>query len=97
MKRATGERSSERTLRSLRHKLTMAGSERCLESTQPDGTLLVVRVQSDEEHYAGRSAPPGVMHSDTEAFLRREPHRDDGHVEGDGRGAPSEGGVDGPR
>ena len=38
-----------------------------------DGPSLVVHAESDEEHYATRTAPPGRMHPDTEARVRQGP------------------------
>lgn len=33
-------------------------------------TVLVLRCEDDDEHYARRSDPPGLMHPDTERFVR---------------------------
>lgn len=59
---------SKRNLLALLTKLEMAGSARTIVSynTEPDGWVLVVRAESDEEHYSTRTFPPGPMHPHTE-------------------------------
>jgi hypothetical protein len=62
---------SRRNLLALLQKLEMLGSARTLTSDDcPDGLELVVRAEEDEDHYRGRTAPPGPMHPRTESFLR---------------------------
>jgi hypothetical protein len=36
-----------------------------------DNTLLVVNAEEDDVHYRGRTTPPGRMHPDIEARIRR--------------------------
>jgi hypothetical protein len=42
-------------------------------TTGPDGPMLVVHAEDDEEHYGERPEPPGPMVPDTEARIRRGP------------------------
>lgn len=62
---------SKRNLLSLLHKLEMEGSARTIWTADnvPDGYILSVRSESDEEHYAGREYGPGIMHPETETFV----------------------------
>jgi hypothetical protein len=62
---------SLRNVLALAHKIQWDGSRRTLvtEFDCPDGWLLVVRGEDDEEHYGGRSEPPGPMHPVTEGFI----------------------------
>jgi hypothetical protein len=64
---------SLRNVLALAHKIRWDGSRRTLvtEFDCPDGWLLVVRGEDDDEHYLGRSEPPGPMHPITEAFIAR--------------------------
>lgn len=58
---------SRRNLLSLLHKLDMPGSARTL-FRDVDGLRLVVRAETDEEHYAERE--PGAVHPETEKFVK---------------------------
>lgn len=49
-------------------------------------TVLVLRCEDDDEHYSKREAGPGIMHPDTEAFVREE-----GSAAGSGEPIKSEG------
>jgi hypothetical protein len=61
---------SRRNLLALLHKLEMSGSARTLVSEDcPEGLVLVVRSEEDDEHYGARSLPPGPLHPSTEAFI----------------------------
>lgn len=70
---------SRRNLLTLLHKLDMPGSARQIENndcwedgeqTPYPGTTLVLRCEDDEEHYGSRPSGPGVMHPDSETFVR---------------------------
>lgn len=68
---------SKRNLLALLQKLADPISMRSLVSENAyrdgepiDGVLLLVRVEPDETHYAGRE-PPGPMHPRTEDFIAR--------------------------
>lgn len=70
---------SRRNILSLLHKLDMPGSARQIENNDcwengeqlPIlGHLLVLRCETDDEHYAARDHPPGRMHPDTEKFVQ---------------------------
>lgn len=62
---------SERNLLSLLHKAGWEGSHRTLTKRERvDGPMLIVTVEPDADHYADRE--PGVMHSETERFIRAE-------------------------
>lgn len=37
----------------------------------PSPTMLVLRCEDDDEHYAKRALGPGVMHPDTERFVQK--------------------------
>ena len=55
---------SERNLRALLAKVDQPGSARTLEGgSTAEG--VVVRSETDAEHYEGRPAPPGVLHPET--------------------------------
>ena len=55
---------SRRNLLALLHKLEMPGSARTLMTDYdcPDGWVLAVRSEPDDEHYGQRLAPPGPLH-----------------------------------
>jgi hypothetical protein len=61
---------SRRNLLALLHKLELPGSARAMLCHDcPEGWMLELRVESDEDHYGGRPFPPGEMHPETEAFV----------------------------
>jgi hypothetical protein len=69
---------SRRNLLALLHKLDMPGSAReirngdChLDGRYAPALELVLRSETDSEHYAKRPAPPGGLHPQTETFVRR--------------------------
>lgn len=63
---------SRRNLLALLHKLEMPGSARTLTTGYdcPEGWSLIVRSESDSEHYGARSEPPGALHPESEIFVR---------------------------
>lgn len=62
---------SRRNLLAFLHKLDMPGSARTIQSNDaPEGFMLRVRCEDDDEHYGRRPFPPGPMHPDTEEFIR---------------------------
>ncbi|GIK83199.1 MAG: hypothetical protein BroJett024_43040 [Alphaproteobacteria bacterium] len=63
---------SRRNLLALLHKLQMPGSARSLTTDYdcPEGWSLIVRSESDGEHYGTRSEPPGPLHPASELFVR---------------------------
>lgn len=62
---------SRRNLLALLHKLEMPGSARTLTTDYacPEGWSLIVRSESDGEHYGSRSEPPGPLHPASELFV----------------------------
>jgi hypothetical protein len=69
---------SQRNLAALLHKLTIDGSARMLFSgdVYRDGLaveepVLIVRCETDHEHYSGRPEPAGEMLPDSEAYIAR--------------------------
>lgn len=61
---------SERNLRVLLSKLTMPDSARTIATIADDGTNVFISSEPDDQHYANR-LPPGPMHPETEADLRK--------------------------
>ena len=59
---------SKRNLLALLHKVEQPESCKSLVK-YPDGQSVLVRVESDKEHYANRDVSPGPMTPDTEAFI----------------------------
>lgn len=62
---------SRRNLLALLHKLEMPDSARTLITDYdcPEGWSLIVRSESDGEHYGARPEPPGPLHPASELFV----------------------------
>ena len=48
-------------------------SARTLEKFEEGGDVLVVKAETDDEHYSDRGYPPGPMHHDTETAIKPDP------------------------
>jgi AMMECR1 domain-containing protein len=73
---------SRRNLLALLSKLDWPESARtivnsdCYRDGRPvDDVVLVLRAEDDDEHYARRADPPGLMHPVTEVFIRAHDRR----------------------
>lgn len=61
---------SVRNLQTLLAKADQPGSARTLVGGE-EAPGLMIRVETDAEHYDGRPAPPGVIHPETAARIAR--------------------------